>query len=56
MEPDSVEGLARGLREMLDHPERKEMGEKGRLAVEDRYHVGAMAAGFEEIFGKVVSK
>lgn len=47
--------LAEGLRELLAHPERKTMGEKGRLAVEDRYHVGAMAEQFETVFRKVVS-
>lgn len=56
VEPNSPEALARGLREMLDHPERKAMGEKGRRAVEDRYHVGAMAGEFEKLFRKVVSK
>lgn len=56
VKPESSKDLARGIRELLDHPQRKEMGEKGRRAVEDRYHVGAMAAGFEQIFGKVVSK
>jgi hypothetical protein len=41
---------------MLENPDRKAMGEKGRRAVEDRYHVGAMASEFEKVFGKVVSK
>lgn len=48
--------LARGLREMLDHPERKAIGEKGRRAVEDRYHVGAMEREFQKIFRKVVQE
>lgn len=51
--PDS---LAEGLREAFDHPERASLGEKGRIAVEERYHVGAMAGDFEQLFGKVVSK
>lgn len=54
VEPESVADLARGLREVLDHPEWTAMGEKGRQAVETRYHVGAMAEAFEELFGKVV--
>ncbi len=56
VQPDSVTDLARGLRELLDHPDRKAMGEKGRRAVEDRYHVGVMAADFERVFRKVASK
>ena len=32
------------------------VGKKGRRAVEDRYHVGAMALDFEKIFWKVVPK
>jgi hypothetical protein len=32
------------------------MGEKGRKAVETRYHVGAMADGFEALFREVVAK
>ena len=56
VEPNSSKDLARGIREMLGNPDRRQMGEKGRRAVEDRYHVGAMAAEFENVFGKVVSK
>jgi len=56
VKPDSPKDLARGLREMLDHPDRRSVGEKGRLAVEDRYHVGAMAEEFEKLLEKVVSK
>jgi glycosyltransferase involved in cell wall biosynthesis len=56
VEPNSSKDLARGIREMLENPDRKAMGEKGRRAVEDRYHVGAMASEFEKVFGKVVSK
>jgi glycosyltransferase involved in cell wall biosynthesis len=52
----SAEDLARGLQEMLDNPEREVVGKKGRRAVEDRYHVGAMALDFEKIFWKVVPK
>lgn len=55
-EPGSVSELAGAIRGVLDHPGRQEMGKKGRLAVEDRYHVGAMAAGFEKIFRKVAPK
>jgi glycosyltransferase involved in cell wall biosynthesis len=55
-ESGSAKGLARGLREMLDHPERKAIGEKGRRAVEDRYHVTAMAGEFEKIMRKVVQE
>lgn len=50
--PGSAEDLARGLQEMLDNPEREVVGKKGRRAVEDRYHVGAMALDFEKIFGR----
>lgn len=56
VKPGCADALARGLREVLDHPDRKRMGKKGRIAVEERYHVGVMAAQFEEIFRKVVSK
>lgn len=56
VEPESVDDLVRGLREMLDHPDREEIGKKGRRAVEDRYHVGAMVDDFETIFGKVVTR
>ncbi|MCX8237282.1 MAG: glycosyltransferase family 4 protein [Akkermansiaceae bacterium] len=56
VEPNSSKDLARGIREMLENPDRKAMGEKGRRAVEDRYHAGAMASEFEKVFGKVVSK
>lgn len=56
VEPESASDLARGIREILDHPERAALGEKGRRAVESRYHVGAMAVGFEGLFGKVVAK
>lgn len=54
--PGSAEDLARGLKEMLDDPEREVVGKKGRRAVEERYHVGAMALNFEKIFGKVAPK
>ena len=56
VESGSAEKLAEAIRGVLDDPARREMGEKGRRAVEDRYHVGAMAAGFEKIFRKVVSQ
>ena len=56
VKPGCHQALAEGILEVLGHPDRKAMGEKGRIAVEDRYHVGAMAAQFEEIFRKVVSK
>ncbi len=55
VEPNSVSDLAEGLREMLNHPERKAMGEKGRRAVERRYHAGAMAKEFDQVLRKVVS-
>jgi glycosyltransferase involved in cell wall biosynthesis len=54
--PGSVEDLARGIREMLDDPDREVIGKKGRRAVEDRYHAGAMALNFEKVFRKVVGK
>lgn len=54
VEPESAGKLADGLREMLDHPKRREIGQKGRQAVERNYHVGVMTDRFEEIFGKVV--
>ena len=54
--PGSEEDLARGLQEMLRDPEREVVGKKGRRAVEERYHVGAMALNFERIFGRVVPK
>jgi glycosyltransferase involved in cell wall biosynthesis len=53
---DSVDDLARGIQELLDDPDRELIGKKGRRAVEELYHVGAMAANFEKIFGKVVRK
>lgn len=53
---DSVDDLARGIQELLDDPDRELIGKKGRRAVEERYHVGAMAANFEKVFGKVVRK
>ena len=56
VKPGCPKALAEGLREVLDRPDRRALGEKGRIAVEDRYHVGAMATQFEEIFRKVVSK
>ena len=57
VEPENPEDLAKGLQTVLeDEGLRKSMGEKGRLAVEDRYHVGAMAKSFEEILRKVVEK
>jgi glycosyltransferase involved in cell wall biosynthesis len=56
VQPGCAEALAGGLRLLLDHPDRKEMGKKGRIAVEERYHVEVMAAKFVEIFRKVVSK
>lgn len=57
VEPESPTALAKGLQTVLEDSElRKSMGEKGRLAVEDRYHVGAMAKSFEEILRKVVTK
>ena len=56
VKPGCHRALASGLVEVLEHPDRRAMGEKGRIAVRDRYHVGAMAAQFEEIFRKVVSK
>jgi glycosyltransferase involved in cell wall biosynthesis len=54
VEPESSADLARGLREVLTSGDRAAMGEKGRRAVEKRYHVGAMAEEFEKLFGKVV--
>jgi len=56
VKPGCHKALAEGLREVLEHPDRRAMGKKGRIAVEDRYHVGAMAARFEDIFRKAVSK
>jgi len=56
VEPDSPIALAEGIRNLLDNPNRKATGEKGRRAVEDRYHVGAMAENFLKLFRKVVSK
>ena len=57
VEPGSAEALAKGLQTILkDSGLRKSMGEKGRIAVEDRYHVGAMAKSFEQILRKVVEK
>ncbi|MEN8771974.1 MAG: glycosyltransferase family 4 protein [Akkermansiaceae bacterium] len=54
--PGSDKGLARGIRGVLKSPDRESIGKKGRRAVQERYHVGAMAADFERIFGKVVQK
>lgn len=54
VEPESAADLARGLREVLTSRDQAAMGEKGRRAVEKRYHVGAMAEEFEKLFGKVV--
>lgn len=56
VDPGSVEDLARGIREMLDDPDREVVGKKGRRAVEERYHAGAMALNFEKVFRKVVGK
>ena len=56
VDPGSVEDLARGIREMLDNPDREVVGKKGRRAVEERYHAGAMALNFEKVFRKVVGK
>lgn len=56
VEPESVAALTKGLREILDSSAKSEMGEKGRKAVETRYHVGAMADGFEALFREVVAK
>ena len=56
VEPNSSKDLARGIREMLENPDRKAMGEKGRRAVEDRYHVGAMSESYEQLFRKVAGK
>ena len=56
VEPESSADLARGLREVLTSRDRAAMGEKGRRAVEKRYHVGAMAEEFEKLFGKVVEE
>jgi len=54
--PGSAEDLARGIQEMLNDPHRELVGKKGRRAVEERYHVGAMALDFEKVFRKVVQK
>jgi len=51
-----VQALAKGLAELFDHPERRAIGEKGRIAVEDRYHVEAMAKQFEMLFKEEGSK
>ena len=57
VEPENAEALAKGLQTILeDSGLRKSMGEKGRIVVEDRYHVGAMAKSFEQILRKVVEK
>ncbi len=56
VKPDSPADLALGLHSVLNDSEREVLGKKGRRAVKERYHVGAMAAGFEKIFGKVVRK
>jgi len=57
VEPGKAEALAKGLQMILEDPGlRKSMGENGRIAVEDRYHVGAMARSFEQILRKVVEK
>jgi glycosyltransferase involved in cell wall biosynthesis len=56
VEPNSPDALARGIQAVFNNPEREVLGKKGRRAVKERYHVGAMAAGFEKVFGKVVRK
>jgi len=56
VEEGSVQALAKGLEELFDHPERRAIGEKGRIAAEDRYHVGAMAKQFEMLFKEEGSK
>ncbi|MFT6863370.1 MAG: glycosyltransferase involved in cell wall biosynthesis [Akkermansiaceae bacterium] len=56
VESGSAKKLAEAIRGVLADPNRRAMGEKGRRAVEERYHVGAMAVRFEKMFGKVVSK
>ena len=57
VEPNDPLALAAGWRELLDDEERRsEMEEKGRRAVEDRYHVGAMSESYEQLFRKVAGK
>jgi glycosyltransferase involved in cell wall biosynthesis len=56
VEPNSPDALARGIQAVFNNPEREVLGKKGRRAVKERYHVGAMAAGFEKVFGKAVRK
>lgn len=56
VEPEDSLALARGIRQVLGNEDRKAMGERGRKAVEEKYHVAAMADGFEELFGRVLEK
>jgi len=57
VEPENAEALSNAWRELLDDaPRRKAMGKKGRRAVEECYHVGAMSESYEELFREVVSQ
>ncbi|MEJ6728611.1 MAG: glycosyltransferase family 4 protein [Akkermansiaceae bacterium] len=57
VEPENPAALAAAWAELLaDEPRRISMGKKGRRAVEDRYHVGAMSESYEKLFRKVVNQ
>jgi glycosyltransferase involved in cell wall biosynthesis len=56
VEPDDPAGLAAALDEMFAHPyEARAMGDRGRRAVLEQFHVGRMADSIMEIFEKVVA-
>jgi len=57
VEPNDASALAAAWDQLLeDQSKREVLGKKGRRAVEERYHVEAMAQNFEELFRKVVQK
>ncbi len=53
--PDDPYDLARGLRELVSDPARRqELGQRGRVAVHERFHAAAMAAETAKVYEKYV--
>lgn len=55
--PDDPHDLARGLKQLMDDPERRlELGRKGQVAVRDRFHAQRMADETLSVYRKYVGK
>jgi glycosyltransferase involved in cell wall biosynthesis len=56
-EPENRELLAKAMRDFCDRREYwKERGERGREAVQNRYHIDKVARAYEEVFFQILKE